>query len=127
MRPVICLRLIGLAGLAGAGSAQQPPPQHQATFQSGVDRASAFLQIYQDAGRAPLPARVTARITDTSDRILLDQVTRFPPTGSRASAGRTTASSFPIERLEPGEYLLTIDATQDKHTARRGLRFTCAG
>jgi hypothetical protein len=89
-----------------------------------TDRATAFLQVYQDADRPPLPASVTARITDTSDRIVLDEVTPLPADRFAGKHGADYRLELPVERLERGEYLLTIEATQDKNTARRGLRFT---
>ena len=88
------------------------------------DRATAFLQVYQDADRPPLPASVTARITDTSDRIVLDQVTPLPADRFAGKRGADYRLELPVERLERGEYLLTIEATQNKNTARRGVRFT---
>jgi VWFA-related protein len=89
-----------------------------------TDRATAFLQVYQDADRVPLPASVTARITDTSDRIVLDQVTPLPADRFASTRAADYRLELPVERLERGEYLLTIDATVNEHTARRGLRFT---
>jgi VWFA-related protein len=89
-----------------------------------TDRASAFLQVYQDADRPPAPASVTARITDTNDRIVLDQVTPLPADRFAGKRGADYRLELPVERLERGEYLLTVEATQDKNTARRGLRFT---
>ena len=52
MRPVICV-LICLAGLAAAGRAQQPPPQPQATFQSGVDVVQVDVSVL-DKDRRPV-------------------------------------------------------------------------
>jgi VWFA-related protein len=89
-----------------------------------TDKASAFLQVYQDADRLPLPATVTARITDSSDRILFDQVTQLPADRFADKRGADFRLELPVERLERGEYLLTIEATQNQNTARRGLRFT---
>jgi VWFA-related protein len=89
-----------------------------------TDRASAFLQVYQDADRLPLPASVTARIIDTSDRIMLDQVTQLSADQFADQHAADYRLDLPVERLERGEYLLTIEATQNKNTARRGVRFT---
>jgi VWFA-related protein len=88
------------------------------------DRATAFLQVYQDADKAPLPASVTARITDTSDRLVLDQVTQLAADRFAGKRGADYRLELPVERLEPGEYLLTVDAAQGQRTARRGARFT---
>ena len=88
-----------------------------------TDRATAFLRVYQDAKAAALPATVTARITDTADHVVLDNVTEL-------AADRFTNHAadylieIPVERLASGEYLLTIEAAQSERVARRGLRFT---
>ena len=88
-----------------------------------TDRATAFLQVYQEAGRPPLPASVTARITSTSDRVVWDQVADLGADRFASGRGADYRQDLPLERLEPGEYLLTIDATQGPRTVRRGLRF----
>ena len=89
-----------------------------------TDRATAFLQIYQDAGNPPQPASVTARIADTSDRIVLDQVTPLPADRFAGNRGADYRLDLPLDRLERGEYLLTIEAARGPQTARRGVRFT---
>jgi VWFA-related protein len=89
-----------------------------------TDRATAFLQVYQEAGKSPLPAGVTARIADTSDRIVLDQVTALTAERFAGNRGADYRLELPLDRLERGEYLLTIEATRGPQTARRGVRFT---
>jgi VWFA-related protein len=89
-----------------------------------TERASAFLQVYQDADRLPLPVSLTARIRDTSDRVVLEQVTEVPADRFAGKGGADYRLELPVERLERGEYLLTIDARQGESMARRGLRFT---
>jgi VWFA-related protein len=86
-------------------------------------RATAFLRVYQDAKAVALPATVTARITDSADHVVFDDVTEL-------AADRFTNHAadylieIPVERLASGEYLLTIEAAQSERVARRGLRFT---
>jgi hypothetical protein len=88
-----------------------------------TDRATAFLRVYQDAKATALPATVTARITDTADHVIFDNVTEL-------AADRFTNHAadyrldLPVERLASGEYLLTIEAAQGERVARRGIRFT---
>jgi hypothetical protein len=98
-------------------------PTAQRAF-ARTDRASAFLQVYQDGAHVGQPVSVTARVADRSDRIVLDQVMTVPPerfTGGHAADYRL---ELPVERLEPGEYLLTIQASQGQSTAGRSVRFT---
>jgi len=88
-----------------------------------TDRATAFLRVYQDANAAVLPATVTARISDTTDHVVFDNVAVL-------AADRFTNHAadyrieIPVERLASGEYVLTIEAAQSERVARRGLRFT---
>ena len=88
------------------------------------DRATAFLQVYQDAGKPPQPASVTARITDTSDQVVWNQITELSVDRFTANRSADYRLELPLGRLEPGEYLLTIDASQGPRTVRRGLRVT---
>ena len=90
-----------------------------------TDRATAFLQVYQDADRVPLPASVTARITDTSDRIVLDQVTPLPADrfARQARGGlppRASGRAVGARRVSPHDRRVRKTSS----TARRGLRFT---
>jgi hypothetical protein len=89
-----------------------------------TDRATAFLQIYQEASAPTRPANVTARIADSSDRIVIDEATALPPDRSAANHSADYRLELPLAKLEPGEYLLTIEATQGPNIARRGVRFT---
>ena len=89
-----------------------------------TDRATAFVRVYQDGQRYRMPATVTARIVDTSDRLVLDEVTPLPADRFTDNHSADYRLELPLERLEAGEYLLTIEATEGKHTARRGVRFT---
>jgi hypothetical protein len=64
------------------------------------------------------------RIADVSDRILVNDVVKLAADRFTAGHGADHRIDLPIERLDSGEYLLTIEATQGEHTARRGVRFT---
>jgi VWFA-related protein len=88
-----------------------------------TDRATAFLRVYQDGKAAALRATVTARIADTADRVVFDNVTEL---GAErfTTQGADYRLEIPVERLASGEFLLTIEAAQGERVARRGLRFT---
>jgi VWFA-related protein len=88
-----------------------------------ADRASAFLRVYQKSKDAAQPADVTATIQDASGRTLLSEHASMTPDRFAVDHSSDYRLQLPLERLEPGEYLLTIEATQGKHTARRGVRF----
>jgi hypothetical protein len=89
-----------------------------------TDHATAFLQIYQQTSAPPGAATVTARIADTSDRNVLDEVTALPADRFAANHGADYRLELPLTKLEPGEYLLTIEAAHGQSIARRGVRFS---
>jgi VWFA-related protein len=89
-----------------------------------TDRVTAFLRIYQRVSKPAQPARVTVRIVDVSDRVLVNEVASLAADRFAANHAADHRIDLPIERLGAGEYLLTIEATQGEHTARRGVRFT---
>ena len=89
-----------------------------------TDRVTAFLRVYQEAGKPAQPVDVTMRIVDVSDRILMKVVDPLAADRFAGNRGADYRVDLPIERLDNGEYLFVIEATQGQHTARRGLRFT---
>ena len=88
------------------------------------DRVTAFVRIYQQAGKPAQPADVTMRIVDGSDAVLSNQVATVTADSFAGNRGADYRVELPLERLAGGEYLVTIEATQGKSTARRGVRFT---
>lgn len=89
-----------------------------------ASRATAFVRVYQRAKSSPAPAEMTARIADVNDRVVLNTPSTLAADRFAAGGGADYRVELQIERLDPGEYLLTIEATQGQSTARRGLRFT---
>jgi VWFA-related protein len=100
-------------------------PTTQRTFRS-TDQASAFVRVYQ-GGQKPLvrvPLRIQVR-NDENLTVLDRQETVEPPS---FGAGRTADVNLalPVGRLQPGEYLLTIEATvpQKPGVVKREVRFS---
>jgi VWFA-related protein len=89
-----------------------------------TDRATVFVRVYQDAKAAALSATVTARISDTADHVVFDNVNELAADRFIANHGADYLLELPVERLASGEYLLTIEAAQGERVARRGIRFT---
>ncbi len=87
------------------------------------DHASVFLRIYQGSKDALQPVGVTARIEDTSGRVLMTDAASFESAQFGSSRAADYRLALPVERLNSGEYLLTVEATQGKFTARRDVRF----
>lgn len=69
------------------------------------------------------PASVTARIVDTSDRSVATDVVSLAADRFSVNRSADYPIALPIDRLEPGEYLLMIEAVEGPHRAERVLRF----
>lgn len=67
---------------------------------------------------------VTARIVDTSDRLVWNEVKPLTADGFGDLRAADYRAELPVDRLAAGEYLLTLEAIQGTYTARRGARFT---
>jgi VWFA-related protein len=89
-----------------------------------TDRVTAFLRVYQEAGKPAQPVDVAVRIVDASDRVLMNVVAPLIADRFAGNRGADYRVELPIEPLGKGEYLFVIEATQGQHTARRGVRFT---
>jgi hypothetical protein len=89
-----------------------------------TDRASLFLRVYQGAKDALQPVGVTARIEDTNGRVLMTDAASLESAQFGSSRAADYRLALPVDRLNSGEYLLAIEATQGSHSARRAVRFT---
>ena len=88
------------------------------------ETVTVFARVYQ-GGQTPLADVVTqVRVVNTDAKAV------FSGTATLAAAefGDTRSTELkldvPLQRLAPGEYLLTLDATSGKLAARRDVRFT---
>jgi VWFA-related protein len=127
------LSLSGIAIAASPSRAAAPPdafagllpvvPTAQRQFGKS-DTATAFVRVYQRLQDAGGLVSVTARVIDASDRSVFEAAASLPAERSASYLAADYRLQLPVERLAAGEYLLTIDAKQGEHVARRGLRFT---
>jgi len=87
------------------------------------DQVVAFLRVYDGGRQGAGPASLTARITDSADRVVF----RTTEAVTLASAGGLRVADYrlalPIEQLLPGPHLLTIEATLGQVVLRRDARF----
>ena len=67
---------------------------------------------------------VKTRVLDTQGRSLVDTLRTLGADEFAADCSADLRFDVPLLSLPPGEYLLTIDATLDKHSVRRDVRFT---
>ncbi len=98
-------------------------PTAQRDFRRG-DRASAFLRVYQGGKGAPKPVLMDARILNGAGKAAFHITEAVTPEQFGAARSADYAIHLPIAQLAAGPYLLSLEATVDRDTARRDLRFT---
>ena len=89
-----------------------------------TDTVEAFVRVYQGLTRSATAGYVTAEILDSSDTPVYRQETRIETTSLGASRAVDFRMALPTDRLEPGAYVLGIEARHGSSTARRNLRFS---
>lgn len=94
-------------------------------FNRKTDLVSAFVKIYQHGKGDPKPVVIASRVTDSKGVVVSNKVSTIPVVAF-ANPDRSYGFRFavPIANLEPGSYLLTFDASADKQTSKRDVRFT---
>jgi hypothetical protein len=97
-------------------------PTTRREFDRG-DHVSAFLRVYQALKDAPQATELLAQIQDVGGRVVTKDAYSLTPAQFSASRSADYRVAVPVDRLASGEYLLSIDASQGSHTARRGVRF----
>ncbi len=99
-------------------------PTSQRTF-SRFARLSAFVRLYQTGKTTLAPIMLRTRVIDDKDVTAIDKTDTIA-TDRFDAASRAADQSFdvPLSRLVPGNYVLTLEATLGKTTARRDVRFT---
>jgi VWFA-related protein len=98
-------------------------PTARRTF-ARADRVQAFLRIYQGLARAATPGYLEARILDADGRLVFRQESRIVNDQFGASRAADVTLDLPVDRLDPGAYLLTLEARHGNETATRDVRFT---
>ena len=118
---------LSLSGLSvetptsGGGAAT---PTTRRSFKRG-EVVRGVLQIYQGTQRtgALTPVVMRVRILDAKGTALRDQSLPFPES-SFANRRTDCVITLPLSTLAPGEYLLKLDASANRHTSGRDLRFS---
>ena len=117
------LSLSGVSVETTAAGASGLAPTTRRTFTPG-DHVRAVLQIYQGTRRSePLvPVSMRVQILDAKGGAIVDQSLPFAEsafTDRRADCVIT----LPLSKLQPGEYLLKLEASAGRQASGRGLRF----
>ena len=110
-------------GVAARGADLLPfIPTARRTF-AVSETLRSFVKVYQGGTDPIAPVQFEVRILDTRGQVMLNA-------GGPLDAGRWNPDrsadvglDMPLLRLAPGEYLLSIEATEGKHSARRDVRF----
>ncbi len=99
-------------------------PTSQRTF-TRFARVSAFVRIYEAGKSSFTPVTLRTRVINDKDVAAVDTTETIGVDRFNATA-RAADQSFdvPLARLAPGNYVLAFEATLDKTTARRDVRFT---
>ncbi len=118
------LSLSGVAVDIASAASAAPVPTTRRTFRR-TDRVRALVQIYQALARTqPIePVSMRVQILDAKGNAVRDQSLPF---AEQAFSNRRAECvvTIPIANLPPGEYALKLEASMDRRTAGRALRFT---
>ena len=87
------------------------------------DTVAAFLRIYQGGRDSLATVQVRTRIVDTANRAVVEGPSTLTPEHFRANRAADFQLALPFDRLDAGEYLLTLEATLGKTVVRRDARF----
>ena len=97
-------------------------PTTRRTFEP-TSHVSAFVRIYQ-GGKTPVVAVATRiRVRNEDDVLVIDRREEVPVTSFGAARAADLNISLPVERLRPGQYLLTVESALGNTTAKRDVRF----
>ena len=89
----------------------------------GTDRVTVFARVYQGRGRVLQRAVVTARILDERGQSVFEKQAELDVEAFGSGRAADFRDGLPLAQLEPGRYLLTIEAEAGSQRARRNVRF----
>jgi hypothetical protein len=88
-----------------------------------TDHVTAFLRVYEGGKKAVTPVTLRTAIVDMNNHSVFEEATPLSGDSFRLNRATDYRLDLPLNRLEPGEHLLTIEATIGKRTVRRDARF----
>jgi VWFA-related protein len=100
--------------------------EESATARRTFDRSHSLrmlARIYQ-GGDHDQPVAIVAQVQDRSGTIVFEDKNAGSHEAAAGSRGTDVRIQLPLDRLVPGEHLLTITAVRGKQTAHRTARFT---
>ena len=90
---------------------------------SGDQQVTAFVKIYEGGKGKPAPVALAVRIRDIHEAVVFEAPQTLDAERFDVNRAAEYRLRLPLETLSPGPYLLTIEGTQEKNTARRDVRF----
>jgi VWFA-related protein len=87
------------------------------------DRVKAFLRVYEPSDRTASAVGMGARILDESGATAWTDRAVLPAAAFVTSHSADYQIDLPVEKLNPGEYLLTVNAEVGTHRLERAVRF----
>ena len=87
-----------------------------------VDQVVSFLRLYQ-SGKTTAPVKVNLAIRDWNDRAVFQHSELIEGASFMQTRSADYRVQLPIATLEPGPYVLTIEADAAGKTRRRDVRF----
>jgi hypothetical protein len=87
------------------------------------ERVHAFVRVYQKAGKATGPVRLSTRIVNDRDEAVFERIDSLTD-GAFSSGSTDYRVDVPLAQLSAGEYLLTLEATGGEVRVTRTVRFS---
>jgi hypothetical protein len=88
------------------------------------ESVTAFVSAYHTSGPLPSPLTISTRITDGQNRQKLEQKSSLTAGDFTASRTAVYKIDLPLASLDPGSYLLTMEAMAARAKTTRSVRFT---
>lgn len=83
-----------------------------------------FVRLYDGRGFSMTPATVVWQLRNAQDRTIAQTREVFHRDRLSVEQPADLRYPLPLDTLEPGEYLVTVEATRGRVTSRRDVRFT---
>jgi hypothetical protein len=87
------------------------------------EHVTAFLSAYHLTGPLPAPIGIVTRVVDAENRQKFEQHASFTPADFGAVQTAAYKIDIPLATLDPGPYVLMMEATAGKVRTTRSVRF----
>jgi VWFA-related protein len=87
-----------------------------------TDQVTAVASVHQGGRQPLLSTRIEMRITDAIGRVRVSRSVTMDPDAFGSLRGADVRLDLPLADLEPGEHLVSLEATSARGTAQRDVR-----